>query len=134
MAGIVTPYLLDNLTGSRYLVASPLVAIGICFLVTWVATLMVGIKMKPAPAAEPASKEYVNKTREAGTVRWFNVTKGFGFISREQGEDVFVHFRSIKGDGYKTLMQGQQVEFFISSSAKGLQAEEVIVVDEHKFP
>lgn len=63
--------------------------------------------------------------RITGTVKWFNNAKGFGFITQEEGEDVFVHFRSIKGDGYKTLNQGQMVEFNLIEGPKGLQAEEV---------
>ena len=63
--------------------------------------------------------------RQSGTVKWFNDAKGFGFIEREQGEDVFVHFRSIRGEGYRTLKQGAQVEFAISETDKGFQAEDV---------
>jgi CspA family cold shock protein len=66
--------------------------------------------------------------RTTGTVKWFNNAKGFGFITREEGEDVFVHFRSIAGDGYKTLNEGQQVEFNLTQGPKGLQAEEVCKV------
>jgi len=60
-----------------------------------------------------------------GTVKWFNESKGFGFISQESGEDVFVHFRSILGSGFKTLTEGQKVEFEIENGAKGLQATNV---------
>ena len=63
--------------------------------------------------------------RITGTVKWFNNAKGFGFITQEEGEDVFVHFRSISGDGYKTLNQGQTVEFDLVEGPKGLQAESV---------
>lgn len=63
--------------------------------------------------------------RVTGTVKWFNNAKGFGFITREEGEDVFVHFRSIQGDGYKTLDEGQLVEFNLTQGPKGFQAEEV---------
>lgn len=64
--------------------------------------------------------------RVSGTVKWFNNAKGFGFITREQEDgDVFVHFRSILGDGYRTLNEGQAVEFKLTEGPKGLQAEEV---------
>ncbi|MEE9167266.1 MAG: cold-shock protein [Candidatus Neomarinimicrobiota bacterium] len=63
--------------------------------------------------------------REKGTVKWFNPKKGFGFISREDGDDVFVHFTSIDGSGYRTLEEGEQVEFEVASSDKGLEAREV---------
>lgn len=63
--------------------------------------------------------------REQGTVKWFNDSKGFGFIQRESGEDIFVHFRAIQGDGYRSLQEGQRVEFIVTEGQKGLQAEEV---------
>ena len=66
--------------------------------------------------------------RVTGTVKWFNNAKGFGFITQEGGEDVFVHFRSIQGEGYKTLDEGQNVEFILSEGPKGFQAEEVCKV------
>lgn len=68
--------------------------------------------------------------REKGTVKWFNNSKGFGFIQRDQGNDVFVHFRAIKGDGYRSLEEGQRVEFNVTQGPKGPQADEVSVVDE----
>lgn len=63
--------------------------------------------------------------REQGTVKWFNDSKGFGFIQRATGEDVFVHFRAILGEGYRSLKEGQAVEFVVTEDDKGLQAEEV---------
>ncbi len=66
--------------------------------------------------------------RLTGTVKWFNSTKGFGFILREGGDDVFVHYSSIRGEGYRTLDEGQQVEFEIMESDKGPQAQDVVVV------
>ena len=59
---------------------------------------------------------------ETGTVKWFNGAKGYGFISRENGEDVFVHFKEIQGDGYKTLNEGDKVGFEVTTGPKGLQA------------
>ncbi|QQD16946.1 cold shock domain-containing protein [Spongiibacter nanhainus] len=66
--------------------------------------------------------------RVTGTVKWFNNAKGFGFITRNEGDDVFVHFRSIRGDGYKTLDEGQLVEFNLVEGPKGWQAEDVLKV------
>lgn len=63
-----------------------------------------------------------------GTVKWFNETKGFGFIEREDGPDVFVHFSAIKADGFKTLADGQKVEFTVTDGQKGPQAENVVPV------
>ena len=61
----------------------------------------------------------------SGTVKWFNEAKGFGFISQEGGEDVFVHFSAIQGDGFKTLAEGERVEFEVTRGPKGLQAASV---------
>ena len=67
--------------------------------------------------------------RKKGTVKWFNNSKGYGFISVDDGEgDVFVHFRAIRGDGYRSLEEGQRVEFSVAQGQKGLQAEDVAVV------
>jgi CspA family cold shock protein len=65
---------------------------------------------------------------EKGTVKWFNAAKGYGFISRSGGEDVFVHFKAIVGDGYKSLNEGDPVEFNVEQGPKGLQATNVTVV------
>jgi len=63
-----------------------------------------------------------------GTVKWFNTEKGFGFIKQEGGEDLFVHFSAIQSDGFKTLEEGQAVEFVVVQGPKGLQAEKVRLV------
>jgi len=63
--------------------------------------------------------------KEQGTVKWFNASKGYGFIQRLSGEDVFVHFSAIQADGYKSLTDGQAVEFEVRKGPKGLQAENV---------
>jgi len=65
---------------------------------------------------------------EQGTVKWFNAAKGYGFISRKNGEDVFVHFKAIVGEGYKTLNEGDKVEFDVEKGPKGLQAANVTKV------
>ena len=62
---------------------------------------------------------------ETGTVKWFNGSKGFGFISREEGPDVFVHFKAIQGEGYKTLDEGDQVQFEVEQGPKGPNAANV---------
>ena len=63
--------------------------------------------------------------RQIGTVKWFNDAKGFGFISRDNGPDVFVHFRAITGSGFRTLQEGQRVSFEVTQGQKGLQASNV---------
>lgn len=66
------------------------------------------------------------KEMAKGTVKWFNETKGFGFIEQESGEDVFVHYTAIQGDGFKTLKEGQDVEFEVADGPKGPQASNVV--------
>ena len=66
--------------------------------------------------------------RVTGTVKWFNGSKGYGFISREEGDDVFVHFSEIQGQGFRNLEEGQSVEFNVEQGQKGLQATNVAVV------
>ena len=66
--------------------------------------------------------------REIGTVKWFNDSKGYGFISREAGEDVFVHFSAIEGEGFRSLQENQQVEFSVEQGPKGLQAVRVRLI------
>ena len=66
--------------------------------------------------------------KETGTVKWFNAAKGYGFLARESGEDVFVHLSGIESSGYKTLDEGSKVTFVVKSGPKGLQAEQVNLV------
>ena len=80
-------------------------------------------KSSPA-AATPQNYDMTN--RDTGTVKWFNTSKGFGFISRDSGDDIFVHFRAIRGEGHRVLVEGQRVEFSVMNRDKGLQAEDVI--------
>lgn len=82
--------------------------------------------VRQAPAAAPAALPLADD-RERGTVKWFNTSKGFGFISRDTGDDIFVHFRAIRGEGHRVLMEGQRVEFSVIQRDKGLQAEDVII-------
>jgi CspA family cold shock protein len=66
--------------------------------------------------------------KQQGTVKWFNGSKGYGFIERENGEDLFVHYNSIMGEGYRDLGDGQRVEFTVVQGQKGLQAQDVVVI------
>ncbi|MBE2235563.1 MAG: cold-shock protein [Anaerolinea sp.] len=72
-------------------------------------------------------KQHVSN-REQGTVKWFNASKGYGFIARANGEDVFVHQTEIQAEGYRTLNEGQQVEFDVEQGRKGLQASRVVAL------
>lgn len=76
-------------------------------------------------AVYAGSKQEIFVVREKGTVKWFNAAKGYGFIQRSTGEDVFVHYSAIQMNGYRTLDQGLEVEFEVKTGPKGLQAENV---------
>jgi cold shock protein len=79
----------------------------------------------PSSANSFKRKWSKNEVREQGTVKWFNASKGYGFIQRQSGEDVFVHFSAIQAEGYKSLNEGQAVEFEVTRGPKGLQAANV---------
>lgn len=81
------------------------------------------VKTRPLHNQAPS---YDISNRDTGTVKWFNTSKGFGFISRDSGDDIFVHFRAIRGEGHRVLVEGQRVEFSVMNRDKGLQAEDVI--------
>jgi len=89
------------------------------------------ISKKRGKKPSEENRVLVNKAqRESGCVKWFNASKGFGFITRDSGDDIFVHFRSIRGEGHRVLHDGQRVEFAISERDKGLQAEDVAAAKE----
>ncbi len=67
----------------------------------------------------------LSEGREMGTVKWFNTRKGYGFITRDQGDDIFVHFRNIEGSGRRAISEGERVSFVVTTGDKGLQADEV---------
>jgi CspA family cold shock protein len=82
---------------------------------------------KPAARqdSKPAKRATSNSNKEAGTVKWFNIKKGFGFITRDEGDDIFVHYRNIEGNGRRAINEGQRVKFLVIDGDKGLQADEV---------
>ena len=83
------------------------------------------VSVKLSPSKSSRSNVVISGDQERGTVKWFNAAKGFGFITRENGEDVFVHFRSIQGKGHRSLGEGQAVIFSVTEGEKGLQAVDV---------
>ncbi len=94
------------------------------FLLLLVATLAVNVLTPQlVNLAEVESDD-----REIGEVKWFNVNKGYGFITRDSGEDVFVHFRAIRGRGHRTLAEGQKVRYHVIENERGLQADDVTVI------
>jgi CspA family cold shock protein len=88
--------------------------------------LHLAISFYPSKRASSPAPSYDMSNRDTGTVKWFNTSKGFGFISRDSGDDIFVHFRAIRGEGHRVLVEGQRVEFSVMNRDKGLQAEDVI--------
>ena len=90
------------------------------FISIFAACMLVSITSKGSKKAAKSEDG-----REQGTVKWFNAAKGFGFITRENGEDIFVHFRSIQGKGHRSLGEGQTVFFDVTEGDKGLQAVDV---------
>ncbi|HSH49457.1 MAG TPA: cold-shock protein [Halomonas sp.] len=94
------------------------------FLLMLVATLAAGALGAPSTG----HIEIEDDGREVGEVKWFNVNKGYGFITRDSGEDVFVHFRAIRGHGHRTLAEGQTVKYHVSRNERGLQADDVTVI------
>ncbi|WP_290705421.1 cold-shock protein [Amphritea sp.] len=120
LATAVILLLQGSLTGEGGL---PVFDIGVVFAVVLISCVISGLG--GGSISEEESDE--NDDRELGTVKWFNVSKGFGFITRENGDDVFVHFRNIRGRGHRSLTEGQGVRFTVKESDKGLQAEDVSV-------
>jgi CspA family cold shock protein len=94
--------------------------------ITFISILIASmLSAKLGPARSGTSNIKISGNQERGTVKWFNAAKGFGFITRENGEDVFVHFRSIQGKGHRSLGEGQRVIFSVTEGDKGLQAVDV---------
>ncbi|WP_370060527.1 cold-shock protein [Neptunomonas phycophila] len=134
VAALLIPVLLKAVAGVE-IGLTPLV-LGVCFVIVLLSQLVGCLGGKSAGAVSAAEHfddeeddiDYENDDRELGTVKWFNVSKGFGFITRENGDDVFVHFRNIRGRGHRSLSEGQRVRFNARESDKGLQAEDVSIV------
>ncbi len=122
VAAFVVPFLTAYWQGSPD--AGVMAAEGFWLVVAsvWVVIMLVQLVIHWLPL------DAVADTREEGVVKWFNGAKGFGFITRDNEEDVFVHFRSIRGRGHRTLHEGRRVRFGVVESAKGLQAEDVSVI------
>jgi CspA family cold shock protein len=136
LAAFIIPFLLQRVAGIEIGYDLPVLAT----LAVVVLLVTLACAWRPAGSSGRASsrtapdssdqdeEEDANDDRELGSVKWFNVSKGFGFITRENGDDVFVHFRNIRGRGHRSLSEGQKVRFTVRESEKGLQAEDVSVV------
>ncbi|MEE4220335.1 cold-shock protein [Pseudomonas viridiflava] len=116
--------ILTLLVPLQYIAGQPAIIAGLVTAIVAVA-LHLGVSFyRSSPSPAPQSHDMGN--RDTGTVKWFNTSKGFGFISRDSGDDIFVHFRAIRGEGHRVLVEGQRVEFSVMNRDKGLQAEDVI--------
>ena len=97
----------------------------ISLLLLFIATSFVSQFFTRARASAHSSSAHGSSEREMGTVKWFNVRKGYGFITRDAGDDIFVHFRNIEGSGRRAIVEDQRVSFVVTTDDKGLQADEV---------
>ncbi|WP_420589889.1 cold-shock protein [Bacterioplanoides sp.] len=98
------------------------------FVISLVSAQLVPARRRRYRGSGTIVENDVEDGRERGVVKWFNVKKGFGFITWDQGEDVFVHFRSIRGQGHRSLTEGQRVKFTVVRGQKGPQAEDVSAI------
>ncbi len=105
-----------------------LAAVLVVFVALFIATSVLNQAKYKRRGTGTLVESDVDDGRERGTVKWFNVKKGFGFVTRDNGDDVFVHFRSIRGSGHRSLSEGQGVKFSVVDGQKGLQAEDVSVL------
>ena len=104
--------------------------LSLLFIFTLVALIATFVGARPGSVRSSAGSASATAgshadDRETGTVKWFNVRKGYGFITRDQGDDIFVHFRNIDGEGRRAINEGERVSFVVTDSDKGLQADEV---------
>lgn len=108
--------------------------LAVSFIAVFISTMLASAGQSSASSDERYNgadeEDDIDDGREVGTVKWFNVAKGFGFITRSTGDDVFVHFRNIRGRGHRSLNEGQRVRFNVHDSDKGLQAEDVSIIRE----
>lgn len=122
----------DAIAYLSLLAAFSLATVATVLLVSLPANSSASATDKPTRTAaqKPAGQSTKNDSaREQGQVKWFNVSKGFGFITKDDGEEIFVHFRSIRGEGRRGLRDGQRVSFIVAQSDKGPQAEDVTGID-----
>ncbi len=124
--GLIAFFSLPGAMGVYF--SAVLVFFALIFAGTYLGNVQGGSQRRSFKRYGTMVEEDTDDGRERGTVKWFNVKKGFGFITRDGGDDVFVHFRSIRGHGHRSLTEGQQVKFNVTEGDKGLQAENVSVV------
>jgi CspA family cold shock protein len=118
-------YAISELTlkdGIQFSGTVPEITLLLLFMATSFASQLIG---GGSSSESESESSYSSSDRETGTVKWFNVRKGYGFITRDAGDDVFVHFRNIEGSGRRAIEEGQRVSFVVTDGDKGLQADEV---------
>ena len=118
-------YAISELTlkdGIQFSGTVPEISLLLLFIATSLASQLIG---GGSSSESESESSYSSSDREMGTVKWFNVRKGYGFITRDAGDDVFVHFRNIEGSGRRAIEEGQRVSFVVTDGDKGLQADEV---------
>jgi len=127
---IIVYLALVAINGGNFVPASAenYISLAILFIGIYVSTIGT-YSSSSSSSSSPASRKAVSKKAsddsEEGSVKWFNVKKGYGFITRDQGDDVFVHYRNLEGKGRRSIAEGQRVSFIVVDGDKGLQAEEV---------
>lgn len=123
VTGVATEQLLTVIQDDQLVKGYVTIAV-VVFVLLLVATLTINaLAPKRVSLVEDEDDD-----REVGEVKWFNVNKGYGFITRDDGEDVFVHFRAIRGRGHRTLAEGQKVRYYVVQNDRGLQADDVTVI------
>ena len=130
-------------SNTRTLIVSPIVGIVAFLVIAWIQgkqllppngtdlaelIIIIAAALTAGLISTTPARTVAASSEESGTVKWFNVKKGYGFITRDQGDDVFVHYRNIQGDGRKSISEGQRVRFVVVASDKGPQAEDVQVI------
>jgi CspA family cold shock protein len=117
-------YAINELTLKNGGIQLPVTIPKISMLLLFIVTSLVS-QLLTGDSSRDSELSYSSSDRETGTVKWFNVRKGYGFITRDSGDDVFVHFRNIEGSGRRAIEEGQRVSFVVATGDKGLQADEV---------
>jgi len=117
-------YAINELTLKNGAIQIPVNSPEISLLLLFIATSLAS-QLLSGGSSSDSERSYSSSDRETGTVKWFNVRKGYGFITRDSGDDVFVHFRNIEGSGRRAIEEGQRVSFVVTTGDKGLQADEV---------
>lgn len=134
LAPLIFPFILTSAEGQ--IIGSGLVKLYIFALLVAYLSFSLAYLLRPKrkrkfKGANFTPEDLKNLPKEEGTVKWFNLHKGFGFIVRDTGGEVFVHFRSIRGTGNRSLIEGQRVRFVALASVKGMQAEDVCILDNY---